>query len=237
MSLLSLVIAACRSPGINLDAPNAVATSSNETVLRLMEIANEEGKDLAQRGSWQALQNQANFTTVAASSQGLLSTIAPYCNYIINDTIWDTTQRRPLFGPLTPQQYQQQVSMYMTGPWYQYRVRQGEILFVPEPDAGDLCQFEYITSAWCTDATGVTPKVAYSADSDVSLLNEDIMKLGIVWRWKQGNGLDYAEDFAKYERQVANALGRDASKPILNMGNYQYDIIPGIWVSSGSWNV
>ena len=237
MSLLSLVIAACRSPGINLDAPNAVATSTNETVLRLMQIVNEEGKDLAQRGAWQALQLQASFATVATESQGVLTTIAPNINYIINDTIWDTTRRRPLFGPLTPQQFQQQKSMYMTGPWYQFRVRAGLLLFVPVSAAGDACVFEYITKGWCTDVAGTASKTAYALDTDVSLLNEDIMKLGVVWRWKQGNGLDYAEDYAKYERQVANALGRDASKPVLNMGDYRYDIMPGIFVSSGSWNV
>lgn len=236
MSLLTLVQKACRSPGIGLPSPSAVATSSDEGVLQIMQLANEEGEELSSRGPWQALQVETTFTTVATTIQGLMTTIAPNLNYIINDTIWDRDLRRPVFGPLTPAWWQQQIAQVMTGPWTQFRVRQGQLLFTPDPPAGDTCAFEYITKAWCNSSTG-TAQTAYEADDDVSLLDEDIMRLGIIWRWKQGKGLEYGEDYNKYERRVANALGRDASKPILNLGEVRYDIFPGILVQSGSWPV
>ena len=236
MSLLTLIQQSCRAPGVNLPVPNAVATSTNDTVLQLLEIANEEGVELAKRGQWQALLRTANFTTVATPVQTQLDTVAPNFDYMVNNSFWDTTMRRPLFGPMSIQEYQQQVAMFAIGPWYQYIIFDGDIVFVPTPSAGDACAFAYITKAWCTDSTGATPKESFTADDDVSLLDEQIMKLGIIWRWKQGKGLDYAEDYAKYERMVAEALGRDASKPVLNMGGTFYDVFPGVWVPSGSWN-
>ncbi len=237
MSLLTIVQQVCRSPGVGIPTPSAVATSTDEGILQLFQLANEEGEELANRGPWQALQTETTFTTVATELQGLMTTIAPNLNYIINDTIWDRDLRRPVFGPLTPQWWQQQIAQVMTGPWSQFRVRQGQLLFTPAPPAGDTCAFEYITKAWCTDSTGAAAKTAFTDDSDVSLLDEGIMRLGVIWRWKQGKGLEYGEDYAKYERRVADALARDASKPILNLGQVWYDVYPGILVPSGSWPV
>jgi len=237
MSLLTLIQQACRAPGLNLPSPNAVATSTNDSVLQLLEIANEEGVELARRGEWQALRRTATFTSVATPIQVALDTVAPNFDYMINNSFWDITLRRPLFGPLSVQEYQQQVAMFALGPWYQYIILDGDIVFVPTPSAGDTCSFAYITKAWCTDSTGATPKQLFSADDDVSLLDEQLMKLGIIWRWKQGKGLDYAEDYAKYERMLSDILGRDASKPVLNMGGTMYDIYPGVIVPAGSWSV
>jgi hypothetical protein len=237
MSLLTLIQQTCRAPGVNLPRPNAVATSTNDTVLQLLELANEEGVELSRRGEWQALRRTASFTSVATNIQTSLATAAPFFDYMINDSFWDQTLRRPLFGPLTVQEYQQQVSMFSIGPWYQYIILDGDIVFVPAPSAGDTCSFAYMTTAWCTDSTGASPQTAFTADADVSLLDEQIMKLGIIWRWKQGKGLDYAEDYAKYERMLEQALGRDASKPVLNAGGVTYDVMPAILVPAGSWNV
>lgn len=236
MSLLTIVQQACRSPGIGLPAPTAVCTSADNSVLEFLTVANEEGQELSRRTpAWTALQVETTFTTVATIDQGAMVTIAPDCDYIINDTIWDRDLRRPIFGPLTPQFWQQQISQVMTGPWSQFRQQRGILRFFPAPVAGHTCAFEYITKAWCTDVTGLISKTLFSADDDVSLLDEFIMQLGVVWRWKQGKGLEYAEDYAKYERLVADAMGRDGSKPILNLGEVRYDIFPGIYVSSGSW--
>ena len=234
MSLLTLVQSVCRAPGLTVQVPNAVATSGDNTILQLMGIANQEGKSLARRGAWQALENEATFTTVATAIQ---TALAANLSYIINDTIWNRTLKTALYGPLSPADYQAQLAATSVGPWARYRVRGGRILFLPTPTAGQTCVYEYITKAWCTDSTGATAKTALSADSDVSLLDEFIMEMGMVWRWKQGKGLDYAEDFAKYEYLVADALGRDGSKPILDAGGSEYGTFPGVFVTAGSWNL
>jgi hypothetical protein len=50
------------------------------------------------------------------------------------------------------------------------------------------------------------------------LLDEEIMAEGIIWRWQEFKGLAYAEQYAKYERLVNDAMGRDGGKPRLNLG-------------------
>ena len=233
MSCLSIVQSVAQKLG--LTTPNAVATSNDTQVLQLLALLNEEGQELAARYNWQALTLEASFTTVATETQGAIATIAPNLKFIINDTIWDRKTRRPIFGPLSPQYWQEQKSMFITGPWYQFRIVGGNLKFIPVPAAGDNCYFEYITSGWATDAGLTAKKSAFTADTDVSLLDEQILALGLTWRWKAMKGLDYSENFNSYERRVLDLIARDGSKPILNMGDYQYDIYPGVLVPSGSW--
>jgi hypothetical protein len=38
------------------------------------------------------------------------------------------------------------------------------------------------------------------------------MTQGVIWRWKAAKGLEYAEDYNKYERLVADQMGRDGGK-------------------------
>ncbi len=63
------------------------------------------------------------------------------------------------------------------------------------------------------------------------------MAQGCIWRWKAAKGLEYAEDFDKYERLVADAMGRDARNPTLNLGGFAGDYPFGVVVPLGSWNV
>ena len=233
MSLLTLVQSASRKLGLNV--PSAVATSTDPAVLQLMELASEEGQDLAKRTRWTALDVQTSFITVATENQGLLSTIAPGLKFIINQTIWNRTLRRPVFGPLGPSDWQQFEGLAISGPWNQFRIQQGIIKFFPVPVAGQSCYFEYVTKNWCLANDGVTGRSSWSVDTDTALLDEDVMTLGLVWRWREAKGLDFTSAFQKYETQVTDAIGRDGSKPVLNLGGARYSIEPGVFVPSGNW--
>lgn len=235
MSLLSLVQSVCVRVG--LPRPNAAYTSSDPQVLQIVELASEEGQELAARHPWQALQREASFTTVATEAQGAITTIAGASfKYILNETIWNRSQRRPVFGPKSPSEWQALRAAFVNGPWNQYRIRGGQILFTPVPTAGQSCFFEWISSYWCQNSGGTAYADAWGADSDTSALDERIMALGTIWRWRAAKGLEYAEDFAKYERDVQDAMARDGGKPRLNLGGATADAVyPVVVIPAGNW--
>ena len=68
MSLLTVVQYFCGRNGI--DVPSAVIGSSDKNVIQVMRLLEEEGNDLALRGSWNVLTLQAAHTTTAAEDQG-----------------------------------------------------------------------------------------------------------------------------------------------------------------------
>lgn len=230
MSLLTIVQAAARRIGIL--KPTAVYTSTDTQVLQLLELSNEVGRELAQK-QWQALIKEVSFTTVAAESQGNITTIAPGFNYIINDTIWNRTQRRPVLGPRAPQQWQQMLAQIFSGPFNQFRVRGNLVLFNPTPTASESCYFEYLSKYWCTSANGSTSRDAWGADDDVTLLNEELMIMGLVNRFREAKGLAF--DTKKYDDYLLDLLSRDGSKPKLNMGGAPQGLTPGVIVPTGNW--
>ena len=236
MSLLTMIQSA--TPRIGIPKPQLIAGSTDDQVLQLMGIANEEGSELSRRYAWQALTKEGSFTTVATESQGSITTIAGSdFRYVINETIWNRTQRRPVFGPKSSQQWQQLKAQQINGPWYQYRIRGNLIIFIPVPTAGESCYFEWVSKNFVTLASGGT-SATWVADGDTGLLDEDLMSAGIIWRWKQIKGLEYAEDFAKYERMVEDAMARDGSKPRLSLGGGGSELYyPGVIVPSGNWVV
>ncbi|MGG2046774.1 hypothetical protein [Burkholderia gladioli] len=232
MSCLSIVQDVCQRVG--LPEPSVAVTSADPMIQQILSLATKEGEWMSDQYDWQALTIETSFTTVAQQVQGQLSTICPNLKNIINDTIWNRDLRRPVFGPLAAQRYEQLQAMVMQGPWNQFIIQGNNLIFFPVPQAGQQCWFEYTTQNWCQSSSGVGQS-RFGADTDVLLLREDVFKLGMEWRWKKAKGLDYAQDFVDYETMLQNAKARDGSKDVINMGDVKYDIYPGILIPSGSW--
>ena len=231
MSLLTLVQRAFKRVG--LTAPTAAVSSTDENVIRMIELANEEGEELASRADWQALTREATHTTLAAESQGLMTAIAGSdFNYIKNDTFWNRTKDRRWY-PVSDVDWQTMKATNITGPVEYFRIRGGYLLAIPTPTAGETLAFEWVSKNWC-ESSGGTGQSAWAADSDVGRLDESLMLMGLVWRWKKAQGLEYAEDFRQYEIRVESAMQRDGAKPRLNMAG---TMVHGRNIPQGSWNI
>lgn len=237
MTLLTTVQYFCRRTG--LPVPLAVSGSGDSQILQVMALLEEEGNDLTMRGDWEMLTREASHTTTATEDQGALDDIATNgFRSIKNDTIWDRSSRLPVLGPMTPKNWQAMKALVTQGPRYTYRIRNGNLLVNPAPAASLSWYFEYMSKNWILGSDGTTYKQYFTADDDTMLLPEDLLLVGLRWRWKKEKGLEYAEDFRTYEMQVKNYLGNDGGKGVL----YQDDAgwtgpKPGIFVPDGSWQV
>ncbi len=231
---LQIIQQACLELG--LVSPNTAVTSTDQQILQLLALLNKEGQLLTKRFSWTALQTQATFTTLAAQLQGAVETIAPGYKFILNQTMWNRTTRLPVYGSESPQEWQREVSMNFTSPYSKYRVQGGSLYFFPVPEAGDTIAFEYESANWVNVAAGGTSN-KWMADADTCVFDDDVMLTGLIWRWNHRKGLDYAEDFAIYEKSVEDAISRDGSKKVISTHGDGYSIEPAILVPTGSWSV
>lgn len=222
MSLLTIVQDVCGEIGIPI--PTSVVGNNSELVQQLFRLAKREGQELSTGASvalsydWQVLQSEATWTSTATESQGALSTLAPGFEYIINDTVFDRTQQWQLPGPLSQQVWQWRKATTASGPYPEWRIQGGTLYMYPVPTAGHTMVFEYQSSYWCQDNAG-TPKATWTVDTDTSRIDEELVKLGLIWRFRKAKGLDYAEDFRSYQISVTHAIARDGGKPRLSMDN------------------
>lgn len=234
LSLLDLVTFFCERTGVR--APSVVMGSTDAQIVQIRALLEEEGNDLASRGTWEGLIHEATFSTLAQADQGAMVDLAANgFRYILNETIFDRTDKLPVWGPLSPQDYQARLALTSTAPTHQYRIRGGKLLANPIPEAGHTWAFEYVTDNWILDGDSGDGKKYFSKDTDVTALPSSLVLMGLRWRWMAAKGMEYAELMRTYEMQVNDALSRDGSKPTLNMGRQPQSMRPGIFVPEGNW--
>lgn len=233
MSLLTLIQGACDRIGIV--RPTSVIGSTDQQVLRLLGYAQQEGKDLAQKYDWQVLRAEQTFISVAQASQ--TGAVPSNFDHFVNETFFNRSKKRPVFGPMSPQEWQFAQSVVSTVIVESFIVRSDAILLTPTPPAGDSYAYEYIKNTWC-QSSGGTAQTAWAADTDTGILSEELMTLGVVWRFKAGRGYSYDEEFRSYEIMCAERFARDGGRRTLNAG-YRPDARRprAPFIQDGSWSL
>jgi hypothetical protein len=226
MSLLTMMQQI--APELNLAIPSAVISSQDQTVKQLLALANREGQQLAKNYDWPVLQSEYTFN--------LVNTQASYAfpddyDRQINRTQWDRTNHWPLVGPMSPQEYQWRVSgITVSTPRRRWRIMGNgprEFYIYPVPDAtssGGLMVFEYISKNWCQSATG-TGQTTWMADNDTGILDEDLMTMGIKWRFLKAKGLNYDEEYREYQASCDRNFAQAGGGMTLSISNRSTTIV------------
>lgn len=233
MSLLTLV----QNASLSLGLASPATVIGNTTQQQMLALAQLEGQDLRSRGQWTVLKRANSFTLSTSSvNQGAMNgtvvTAGDY-DYMLAETFWNLDLRQPIIGPLSEVEEEALIAIGIGGPFQQWTIRQGNLYIYEQPGTADDVVFQYM-STFYAKASGGTLKAAFTLDTDLCVLEESIMTLGLIWRWKRANGLDYAQEFDIYEKRVQEALSRNASGKKLYMDAPRWPPY-GVIVPPGSW--
>lgn len=233
MTLLTLAQAACDIIGV--PRPTGVIAGADQTARTMLSLAQREGRALARRWTWTALRKQQTFTTVAQTVQ--TGAVPSDFDRMVSGTFWNRDDQEPVLGPVTPEEWQGLVASVALPITSAFQMRAGQIELYPVPMAGETYAYEYVSNQWCQTAGGVGQS-AWAADTDTGKLDEELTTLGLVWRFKQSRGLDYAEDLATYEEQVLQAMARDGVRRTARLAReIDYGAPHYATVPEGNWNV
>lgn len=226
--------------------PNTVYGSSDKQVVQMMRLL-EEGLDwLGQRGQWQTMIKEVTWLTLANEDQGSLNSatglgsgpsVLQGYDYLLPDTLWDRTNRMPLFGELPDIDWAAMKAWIINGPRFQFRLNNDHFYVNPVPTAGWTWAMNYLSTHTILDTNGTTTKSRFTADTDLVKLPENIVMADLKWRWKKEKGLAYEEDFNTAEAMTVNALARQRPRRKLSMSSQSADSRPQIIVPQGSWNL
>lgn len=201
MTLLSAVNNAQRLLSLSVTA--SVIADTQETQQLLYGLANSEAADVLRREFyWPLLTRTKNFTASLASLQAAGK--ASDFSRAVPDTFWNTTTKRPIAGPLNAQEWSRANGQPVTSAIQQYAMfRYDGLHLFPNPTSADAISYDYITNTPVL-AADTTYKTAFSVDTDTYVFSEDVLKLALIWRYKQSKGRDYAEDLRNYELALAS---------------------------------
>lgn len=236
MNLLAIVREVCKRTGI--PQPATVQSNGDKGIQQMLGLMNELCEDIETRKAYQQNTREATFVSIAGEDQGYIDTLAPFgYDGIIIDTVFDRTTRLPLTGGLTPVEWQTDKSLQNLGPLYQFRIRNNKLLFAPALPVAHTIAFEYV-SKWVVQENeepgNPTPKPYWTFDTDTFMLSDSVALSWLRWAWKKEKGLDYAEDFKKYELLVENLGNRDNAPQRVQLAGGQ-EFRPGILVPQGNW--
>jgi hypothetical protein len=232
MTALSMVQDACAQ--LNLAVPTAVFGSTEQQVIQLRSLLNVEGRELSRSGQWQQITVPTTFTSVAQVVQ--TGAIPSDFDRFVNDSMWNQSTTRKVYGPLTQQQWQlYQAFPVMTTVNPMFIVYDDDLVFEPAPAAGNTIAYSYVSKNWA-QTSGAVGIPAMTADTDTAKLPEYLITLGIVWRFLKANKFPFAAEQNDYNTQRAQELARTGGAPVLSQtyGLNQWQPYP-FNVPEGNW--
>lgn len=229
-TLLSIIQDACDV--IGLARPASVVGGSDQNVRTMLGIANREGRELAQRFDWQVLQTTHTFLSVATEEQ---SAIPSDFDRFMDESFWNRSQNRPVLGPISAEEWEALSATSVPAVTDIFR-RYGNLIFIkPAPTAGETYAYGYVSKNWVYADDG-TLKSAFTLDTDIPLLSDELITLGVIWRFARSRGLDYSEDRQTYERAVSRMFARDGGRRTMEFGVGR-EFRPGLLVPEGDWSL
>ena len=214
MNLLEMIQEATAQMG--LPPPDEVVGSTDQQVIQLYALTRQAARELARNRNWQALTRQHIFYTTATPDQ----TADPFpedFDHSIPNTFFNRTTRRGMIGPITPQIWQaiQTLPAYAT-PYLMWRERDDKFLATPTPEENNEIAYEYVTTNYVVAANG-DEKPQFTADTDTTLLSDELIVLSTKWRFLSAKGLDYSEQFRDYELELQRIAARDGGSGSLTI--------------------
>lgn len=215
MSVLDVCIAVAREVGIAV--PSSIFGASGRTEANLGNRANDAYRRICfQSHEWKDLIATATITGDGSTTAWPLSTVASDYRRMLKDTQmhpsdrpYSTLQWVPRYN--TWLMYEVQAFSPVTGFW---NLSGGNINIKPALDTGVTVKFGYISNLIADGGT----KTAFDADDDeIDIGDEDLLRLGMVWKWRERRGMPYADDLADYTEWLSQWISDDRGSSILRL--------------------
>ena len=193
---------------LGLPVPTAVAGTSDATAIQLLALLNREGKAQVDETDWPALVTEGTWTMVEGQS---VYTYPSDFRRLVQQSEWDRTNKWALLGPDTPQvrQWRNESNISQAGPRKVFQLTSGGVEIWPTPtSSGAVLVYLYIKNTWATTAGG-TAIASLTADTDIPILDENVLTLGTMWRFLSAKGLDATVVKGEYDRALSQAKTRE----------------------------
>jgi hypothetical protein len=192
--------------------PSSLVSNTDEIAIQLLALIKVETRMLSDRFLWNRLVKRGTFNFVNGQDSYTLPT--DFKDYIPN-TMWNATARRPLVGPITPEEYEIQKNYLVTSAIDKMvYIYNNTIYITPTPSTTDTINYEYTTLNIYQNSGG-TGKADITLDTDVTTIREYLVERGVKLRFMVAKGLvapselEVSYEAKDYEAQIQKAIQTD----------------------------
>jgi hypothetical protein len=214
------VLTAAQSAGLKLLGvkPSSLFSTTDQFSMELADLANTVAADMSKEYDWRILQVLATHTGDAATIAFPLPT--DYLRMLKDGKVHSSMFKMTSFKAVTDaDQWIYLQDTLATGSPGWYFLLGGRMQVYPAMPIGETARYYYISNKLVAVAAGAAgSKATFTADTDVFVLDEGLLTLALIWRWRSMKRMDYSEDMENYEIAKAQAIAADRGSKILVVG-------------------
>ena len=181
------------------------ASSQNEQIF--LSVAKDALSGLMRYGDWQELTKDGLLVTKEGKTDYLISEFCPDFYQLLNNTVYIKDASEKVIGAVTPEQWQREKYFHDNTGAVRFKIQNSMFRFLAPPPAGTKIVFQYRSAVVAFDAGMFEEKTEITANTDIPVFDEYLVKLAIRWRLQSRNGQDYQEEFAEYQRECRKRFG------------------------------
>ncbi len=189
--------------------PNDLFDSRSQQEAIFLSVAKSALDSLMRFGDWQELIKDGSLRTIEGVCNYKISDFAPDFYCLINNTIYIKDNHERIIGAITPAEWQKEKYFSHSGTGIKFKIQNGCFKFLTPPVDNVKIVFQYRSNNVVWDFNTFAEKNEISANTDVPIFDEYLVKCAILWRWLKRSGLDYAEEYNEYEKEIKKRFGSE----------------------------
>lgn len=221
MTILSVVQSA--STKLVSQVPQSVYSSNDKILVELRDLANDVARDIADAHDWRALFKVATITGDGSDTDFALP--SDYDRMPLKGEVHDVSTSSVLCPVNTADDYLRlQIDGFVANDPGYWIILSGFMNIYPALGTGKEVKFAYLRNTIVSGGT----KTEFTTDTDTFDLDERLLMLGLVWRWRAQKRLEYSEDMATYNDALSVRINKDRGSRILAVGPSRFPANVGV---------
>jgi len=232
---LTLVNRALQEIGLP-QVPTVVSEQDDETGFQTLGLLNALGNQLMRVHDWQLLEKSQSYT-----GDGVTDSFPLPADWgrIVNQTQWASKNKRPMFGPMSPQGWAWlQFGIVSIGVYYRYRILGDRFHVFPAPSPGEEINFYYISRNWVWNPITEQFQDFINADSDVPVYDDYLMIAGMKFKLWAAKGMETTVLGNEFDYMLESVKAQDQGAPVISLDRrWDHLYISNQNVPDGGFNV
>lgn len=192
---------------------NLFNTDSQQEAI-FLSIANDTLDSLRRFGDWQELTKEGMLETHPLKKRYYIGDVAPDFFALINNTMTVRDTKNTVIGAISPESFVKERLFKTACNTVSFKIQNNCFQFLNLPKEPVRISFFYRSAVVVFDPKAPeeeAEKVRISANTDIPVFDEYIVKLGIMWRWYKRNGMPYEEEYQEYQKEVKKRFASSLS--------------------------
>ena len=197
--------------------PTDLFSNTSQNDILFASVVKSTLASLMRHADWQCLICEGVLHTRAGQTDYVIEEVVPDFYSLVGESIYIEDSSKRVIGSISEECWAREKQFHCPEIDVLFKIQNNMIRFVKDP--GEIfVRFAYKSKAVCVDVSTGKPKSQITANSDVPVFDEYLVKLGIIWRFQKRSGLDYTEEYNEYIRELNKSYAQTKAAADICLG-------------------